>query len=417
MLLVNNTDIDIDIHLTDKELLNFALESGMLDLHAIQMQIAMNERKKYLEQHENKVWQGKDNAYYTYLPDETRSSGRLLIRKKDLKALEDAIVEFYKDKVVAPTINVLFKEWMDEKLQFNEITKGTYDRYSNDFKRFITDSILDNRKIAYITEYDLEMFIRYSISTHNLTVKAYSNLRTIIRGMFKYAKKRKLTNISISTFFSDLDLSRKVFARNLKAKETQVFSEDEIPKLLNYLRENPTVENLGLLLTFQTGIRTGELSGLKFSDVTNNVIHIQRQEIKYKDEETGKNTRKIVDYTKTEAGNRHIILTDNALETIRQIRKLNPFGEYMMMYGGRKYAASIFNDRLYKACDKCFIPRRSMHKIRKTYGTTLIDNKVDDSLIMAQMGHSDIATTRKYYYFANKSDYHNQEQIKNAISF
>lgn len=38
-----------------------------------------------------------------------------------------------------------------------------------------------------------------------------------------------------------------------------------------------------------------------------------------------------------------------------------------------------------------------MHKIRKTYGTTLIDNNVDDALVAEMMGHKDISTTKKYY--------------------
>lgn len=404
-------------HLTDKELLNYAIENGMIDVNTIQKQIEMNERKKYLEMHKSKIWQGKDDGYYTYLPDETQKKGRRLVRKSTEEKLEDAIIEFYKSEEDIPTINRVFKQWSFEKLEFGEICKGTYDRYENDFKKYFVGSILDQKSIRYITEDYLEMFVRKTIAENNLTVKAYSNLRTLIIGIFKYAKRKKLTNLSISTFFKDLDLSRKAFRRNCKSKESQVFSEDEIPILLEWLRNNTSIENYGIILCFQSGIRVGELSGLKFSDLTGKVLHIQRQEVKYKDSETKKCTHKIVEYTKTEAGDRCIILTDNAVETIRQIRRLNPFGEYMMQNGNRRFWTNTFNDRLYKACDKCGLPRRSMHKIRKTYGTTLIDANVDDSLIMSQMGHSDISTTRKYYYYSNKNSKHNQEQIDQAIAF
>ncbi|MEE0649941.1 tyrosine-type recombinase/integrase [[Clostridium] scindens] len=44
-----------------------------------------------------------------------------------------------------------------------------------------------------------------------------------------------------------------------------------------------------------------------------------------------------------------------------------------------------------------------MHKIRKTYGKTLIDSDVDEGFITEQMGHSDISTTKKLYYFINKT--------------
>ncbi len=58
-----------------------------------------------------------------------------------------------------------------------------------------------------------------------------------------------------------------------------------------------------------------------------------------------------------------------------------------------------------------------MHKIRKTYGTTLLDSDVDEKFVMEQMGHTDIATTKKYYYFSNKSTENKVKQINSAISF
>ena len=63
------------------------------------------------------------------------------------------------------------------------------------------------------------------------------------------------------------------------------------------------------------------------------------------------------------------------------------------------------------------LPHRTMHKIRKTYGTTLIDAKVDEGFIKEQMGHSDITTTKKLYYFSNKTEKNKTIQIENAISY
>lgn len=405
------------MNLNEYDMLNLAIQSGIIDFNTIQTQIEMNERKRYLEMHKNEIWQGKDNGYYTYLPDETQMKGRKLVRKSTKEKLEDAIIKFYKSEEKTPTINKTFNQWITEKLEFGEISKATYDRYKCDFNKYFVGSILDQKSVRYITEDVLEVFIRKSIVDNNLTVKAYSNLRTLLIGIFKYAKRKKITNLSISTFFKDLDLSKKAFRKNCKTKESQVFSEDEIPILLDWLRKNPSIENYGIILCFQTGIRVGELSGLKYSDLNGKVLHIQRQEIRFNDSETNRYTHMIADYTKTEAGDRYIILTDNAINTIKEIRKLNPFGEYLMQDGSRKFWKNTFNDRLYKACDKCGLPRRSMHKVRKTYGTTLIDANVDDSLIMSQMGHSDISTTRKYYYYSNKNSLHNQEQIEKAISY
>ena len=95
----------------------------------------------------------------------------------------------------------------------------------------------------------------------------------------------------------------------------------------------------------------------------------------------------------------------------------NRDGDYIFMKDGRRVYKTSFNNYLKKACLAVGIPVRTMHKIRRTYGTTLIDNNVEDSLIMSQMGHSDISTTRKYYYYANKNNEHNKEQINKSIQW
>ena len=73
--------------------------------------------------------------------------------------------------------------------------------------------------------------------------------------------------------------------------------------------------------------------------------------------------------------------------------------------------------KLMRCCEKAGVQYKSNHKIRKTYGTMLIDGGVDDSIVAEQMGHTDISTTRKYYYFSNKSEEKKREQIIRAMNY
>ena len=41
---------------------------------------------------------------------------------------------------------------------------------------------------------------------------------------------------------------------------------------------------------------------------------------------------------------------------------------------------------------------KSPHKIRKTYGSILLDNHIDNKLIMEQMGRTDIRCTEEHYH-------------------
>ena len=386
----------------------------MIDLSRVQNEIEMKKKEYYLSQHPYAIWQGKNGKWFTRFPDDEK--GRVLKKRNSEEDIKELIVEFYKAKEQEPFFKDVFYDWVNEKLELNEICKGTYDRYTNDYKRFFSGSDLENTKINRISEDELDIFIRKTIVDKNLTQKAYSNFRTLILGVFKHAKKRKYTLISISSFMKDLELSRNVFRKNIKNKEAQIFLEDEIPLVTTYLKENGSILNLGLLLAFQTGIRTGELSALKFSDVNGKTVHIQRQEIKFKNPDNNKCVHEIKEFPKSDAGNRYIIITNSAIETINRVRKLNPNGEFMFEVNGKRILTNSYNDGIARVCKALKITRKSMHKIRRTYGTTLLDNDVDESVIMEQMGHSDISTTKKFYYYSNKNQKSKEAQIEKAIS-
>lgn len=70
-----------------------------------------------------------------------------------------------------------------------------------------------------------------------------------------------------------------------------------------------------------------------------------------------------------------------------------------------------------RVCKKLEIPYKPNHKIRKTYGTMLIDGDVDDSFIAEQMGHADVSTTREYYYYSNKRENKRKQQINDVIRY
>lgn len=403
------------VQLTATDILNFAFENGMLDANTIQMQIEMKKNKEYLEMHTFKTWKGTNGYWYTYIPDKEKN--RKLIKKSTEKEIEKEIIKYWKSIEKEPTVKQIFYDWLNEKLSYEEIAKNTYDRYETDFIRFFSNGF-GKRKIKNISEDDLEVFIKTTIRDNQLTAKAYAGLRTILLGVFKYAKKHKYTDISISTFFSDLSLSKNIFKKKIRCDEKEVFTEKEIGKLIAQIRKKETIRNLGILLAIQTGLRVGELSAIKPIDVClkERYIHVQRSEIKYKDE-SGKNIIDVRDFPKSDAGDRYLILTDDSYNTIKKILQLNCFGEYLFEdeKTKKRITENGFNHKLSRLCNLAGIPIRTMHKLRKTYGTRLIDANVDDSVIQSQMGHADIKTTRQYYYYSNKEMHEKMAQLNKAV--
>jgi hypothetical protein len=144
-----------------------------------------------------------------------------------------------------PGVSEVFNDWVDEKLEYGEIQKQSYDKYKNEFHRFFENDFcpLGGYKIKNVDEEMLEHFIKICIVKLNLTKKAYSNMRILINGIFKYAKKHKYTEISITNFMGDLELSQRSFKKVVREKQSQVFMEDEIPLVMAYLHENSDIYN------------------------------------------------------------------------------------------------------------------------------------------------------------------------------
>ena len=400
------TNIDIP----KSEILQYAIDNDMIDSVFIQEQIKMQRNEELLSKHPYKIWEGKDGKWYSYFPD--KEKGRVLKKRNTEELIKDEIIAYWKKQESNPTISDIYSEWINGKVQREEITKATRDRYNRQYEQCFLD--FGKHKIKSISEYDIEEFVLDTIYNCKLTQKGFSNLRTLILGIFKLARRKRLVSFSISELMNDMDISKKLFRRNVKSDDEQVFTTDELPKVSGYLKENPDIVNLGIFLLFKTGLRIGELAALKKTDITQNIIHISKTEIHYNDG-AGNVIYEVRDSPKTEAGIRDVVVPDSGLRILNRIRLLNPFGEYLFERRGKRIRTYVFRERLRNICRKLDITMKSPHKIRKTYGSILIDNNVQESLVINQMGHTDIKTTKKHYY-RNRMNYTEKKNIINHVA-
>ena len=215
---------------------------------------------------------------------------------------------------------------------------------------------------------------------------------------------------------SELELSKKIFTRKEVGEFDEVFTEKELEKLIAYLKSKPNMNHLGILMAAYTGMRVGEIAGLKQEDIFDDYIYVHRTQIRYKDE-NGIEVYDVRDCPKTEAGVRKVVITDALAPIIKQLR-IKSFGNEFLFYEkGKLKSIHCFTMALYAACDKVGIPRRSMHVLRKTYATRLINAGVDEAIIINLMGHTEIETTRNYYYYNDKLMPQIKERVNQAINF
>ena len=379
--------------------LQYAIDNGIIDLPNIQSIIEMQKRQELLNNHPYKIWCGSNGKWYTYLPDEVK--GRVLKKKSTRKDIEDVVIQYQESVMSNPTIDDLFTEWNDHRRDIGRIAKSSHTRlrqvYDRHFKEF------GKRRIANVKENEWIDFLEAQVFEHNLSSKAFASLKSVVRGMLKWAKRQGMITYSPDLMLSELDLSDNVFTKKIKEDYEEVFDEDETQKMLSYLTGNRDIRNDGITLLFVSGMRVGELVGIKPQDINlnSNTVKIRRTETRFKE---GNDTIfAIKEYPKTKAGIREIVIPTSYSWLLKELSNKSKGHEFVFEENGKRLTTLLIRKRIYSICKKVGVYKKSPHKIRATYDTILLDNGVDKRTVKDQMGHSDIAVSEKNYHRNRKS--------------
>lgn len=370
----------------------------------------MTKRKELLSNHPYKIWEGTNGKWYTYLPDEDK--GRILKKRSSKKDIEDIVVVYWDEAINSPTIKDIFYEWNDYRLELNKISKSSHTRLEQVFKRHY--STFGKKHIRDVTENEFIEFLERQIPEYSLSAKAFGSLKTITKGILKRAKRKKLISYTPEDVLFQLEISNNEFQKNIKEDYEEVFDEEETLTAIKYLKDNLDIRNSAVLLMFITGARIGEIVALKSEDVNveKNTIKIRRIETRYK--ENNKTFYTVKMFSKTQAGNREIVVPSNYQLLLRNLKVYSENKEWIFMEKDKRLTTLLIRKRVYKMCKDTNIYKKSPHKIRATYDTILLDAHLDKRFIKDQMGHSDITTSEKYYH-RNRKSIEKKSEIINSI--
>ena len=399
--------------------LKYAIENGIIDLSHIQENIEMSKRRDILEQYEASIWEASDGYWKIRIyDDETKK--RRLIKRRNREDLEDEIVRIYKEKIENPKISEIFDEWLERRQELGKISMSTKQRYQQVFDRHFKE--FGTERIRDVDSEDFSSFLEEQTGKYNLTAKGFSNLKTIARGTLKWAKRKKLIDWNVEELFYDLDVSDREFKKNVKEELEEVFSDAEMKRIVDYLKDNLDMVNLGILLMFVTGIRVGELSSLKWEDwvyssnvESPSILKIRRTETRYTVDHNL--VFDVKNFPKSEAGVRNIVIPHGCVWILQRLRCMSAFYEYIFFMDGHRLNTSVFRRRLYKACKETGCVQKSPHKIRKTYCSILLDHSIDNQMVISQMGHSNIKCSENFYHRDRKTLAKKQEIMDNIQEF
>lgn len=199
-------------------------------------------------------------------------------------------------------------------------------------------------------------------------------------------------------------------------KKLERYNPAEYKKIVNYLLENPSPRNLGILLTLCSGMRIGEVCALQWSDIdlVAKTIHVNKTiERIYNISPTGEKFTLIeIGPPKTASSDRYIPILKNIFPMVKKFSAVcNP--NYFVCSCSDKFIEPRtfrnYYNRLIKDTLK-FDHLIKFHGLRHTFASTLIENNIDVKTVSTILGHSNISTTLDIYVHPSS------EAKKNAVN-
>lgn len=336
-------------------------------------------------------YEGKQYTVYGSTLDEAERN-----KVKKLEELKNGVI-----KQINPTLNEYYKVFTeDRRLKVKSATlRGQIYAFRNCADIVINDNgkTLGEMHMKDIKPFDISK-VQLGLTKRNLSVRSINDYMAHLSHVFYKAVDQDIITKNPCKPVSKLRETEKPASetnhRALSIEETHLFLDNATgSRYINAFK-----------LMLQTGMRVGELSALKYSDIDYKAgcIHVSKTITR---DESG--SYLIGDSTKTTAGSRDIPLNPIIIEIIEDQKELmnmicgsvRPLDDLLFKSPTndilREYQINREIKRITKSCK---IEHFTCHAFRATFATRFIEQRPQDYKVLSEiLGHSDIKITLNLY--------------------
>ena len=284
--------------------------------------------------------------------------------------------------------NTLFKDFYYlyvHTVKINDVRKATFNNYEKAGQ--VIDKLFPTVKLGKLDDVQMQSILDEYGKTHSK--KTVSELLKKIRTSLRYAYAK-------GYIYNDFASLLKAHGRELP-KRNKALTLSDLATLKHYLINHTDDEfNLMILLEINTGLRRGEILGLKPED-----IHFDGKyycvEVKRSISPTTNDT-----HLKTKHSRRSVTIPKDLYILLKQI----PSRESGYLFDWYNFKES---EKLKALLKKIGVPTTTFHGLRDTHASFLFSNNMPISYVSRRLGHDSIITTEKYYLELMPEKKHSQD--------
>lgn len=289
------------------------------------------------------------------------------------------------------TVSELMILWLQDR--FCRVKQSSYVCYSNLVERHISPDLGS----LYVQELNAEKLETYlnqkkekgrADGKGGLASKTVSDILFVLKSALKLAQKKH--------DFVDTECVLDVKAPAVGRQRIETLGQKETQRMSSLLLENWNMKNASVILVMNTGIRLGELCGLRWSDldIQENELRISRTVQRIR---VGKKTALVVQTPKSESSERIIPIQPKLMELLASLRGSTSEGCYMLSGKEIPIDPRTVQYRFRKFLWNNHFAIHNFHVLRHSFASRCIEKGMDAKCLSELLGHSNIKTTLQLY--------------------
>lgn len=287
--------------------------------------------------------------------------------------------------------------WQADKQQF--VKKSTFAAYSLLIANHLLPAFSEANDIY---EEDVQQFVFKKLK-EGLSQKSVKDILIVLKMILRYGAKHNLME------HRQIEIR---FPTERERQEVEVLSKTNQRKIMEFVKNNFTFQNLGIYICLSAGLRIGEVCALTWNDIDaeQGVIYVNKtiQRI-YLVGEIEKRTEVIIDTPKSKNSIREIPMTKELLRMVKPLKKVVNSSFFVLTNSAAPTEPRTYRNYYKRLMKQLDIPALKFHGLRHSFATRCIESNCDYKTVSVLLGHSNISTTLNLYVHPN------MEQKKRCI--